>query len=198
MRHLSSLSILALCCLLAACDDHSDDHSITAVNSGGHVTVVNSDIGSLSHGGIHLGNGEVTVHANGAPDAIISANGDLRIDQHPVAVDATQRDLLKSYFSHSMMVLTDGIATGKAGAAVGEDAAKSVLTRLASGDPDKIQQDIDAKVKPLKEAALKICDDLGNVKGSQDQLAASLSVFKPYGKVIAASDVEDCKNDKDD
>lgn len=198
MRHLSSMSALALCCLLAGCGDHSDDHSITVVHSNGRITVINSDVGGFSHGDIHLGHGDVTVHTSGAPDAIISANGDLRIEQRPVAVDAAQRELLKSYYGSAMMILTDGIATGKAGAAVGEEAAKSVLTRLASGSPDKIQQDIDAKVKPLKAAALKICDDVGNVKSSQDQLAATLPAFKPYGNVIAAGDVDDCKKDKDD
>lgn len=193
-----SVGIIALCGLLAACGDHSDDHSITAVHSDGRITVINSDIGGLSHGSIHLGNGDVTVRADNTPDAVITANGDLRIDQRDVAVDAAQREQLKSYYGNATMILTDGIATGKAGAAVGEEAAKSVLTRLASGNPDKIQQDIDAKVKPLKEAALKICSDLGNVKNSQDQLAATLPAFKPYGSVISSSDVDDCKKDKDD
>src|ERR1700739_4703099 len=95
-RQLSSLSVLALRCLLAACGDNSDNHSITVVHSGGRITVVNSDIDGLSHGNIHLGNADVTVHTNDAPDAVINANGDLRIDQHPVAVDAAQRELLKS------------------------------------------------------------------------------------------------------
>jgi len=168
------------------------------VHSGGHTSVINSNIGGLAHGSLHLGNGDVTVRADGAPDAVINANGDLQIDQHPVAVNDAQRTLLKSYYSNATMILNDGLATGKAGAAVGEEAAKSVLTRLASGSPDKIQQDIDAKVKPLKEAALKICADLGNVKSNQDQLAAMLPAFKPYGNVVGSDDVEDCKKDKDD
>jgi hypothetical protein len=187
MRH-SWIGIAALCCVLGACGDHS----------GGHITVINSNVGGFSNGSIHLGNGDVAVRANGAPDAVITANGDLRIDQHPIAVDATQRESLKAYYGNAMAILTDGIATGKAGAAVGEEAAKSVVTRLASGNPDKIQQDIDAKVKPLKEAVLKICDDVGNVKKNQDQLAATLPAFKPYGNVISGDDVEDCKKDNDD
>jgi hypothetical protein len=187
MRH-SWIGVAALCCLLAACGDHSD----------GHVTVINSTIGGLSNGSIHLGNGDVTVRMSHAPDAVITANGDLRIAQHPIAVDATQRQALKAYYGNAMAILTDGIATGKAGAVVGEEAAKSVVTRLASGNPDKIREDIDAKVKPLKEAALKICDDVGKVKQSQDQLAATLPAFKPYGNVISGDDVEDCKKDNDD
>jgi len=184
----SWIGIAALCCVLGACGDHS----------GGHITVINSNVGGFSNGSIHLGNGDVAVRANGAPDAVITANGDLRIDQHPIAVDATQRELLKAYYGNAMAILTDGIATGKAGAAIGEEAAKSVVTRLASGNPDKIQQDIDAKVKPLKEAVLKICNDVGSVKKNQDQLAATLPAFKPYGNVISGDDVEDCKKDNDD
>ncbi len=197
MRH-SWIGVAALCCLLGACGDHSDDHSLTIVHSDGHITVINSNIGGLSSGSIHLGNGDVTVRVSHAPDAVITANGDLSIAQHPIAVDPAQRETLKAYYGNAMAILTDGIATGKAGAAVGETAAKSVVTRLASGDPDKIQQDIDAKVKPLKEAALKICDDVGKVKQSQDQLAATLPAFKPYGNVVGSDDVEDCRKDNDD
>lgn len=198
MRLCLSLGTLALCALLSACSDHSDDHNVIVVHSGGHTSVINSNISGLAHGSLHLGNGDVTVRAEGAPDAVINANGDLQIDQHPVAVNDAQRTLLKSYYSNATMILNDGIATGKAGAAVGEEAAKSVLTRLASGSPDKIQQDIDAKVKPLKEAALKICTDLGNVKNNQDQLVATLPAFKPYGNVVGSDDVDDCRKDKDD
>jgi hypothetical protein len=118
MRYFPSLSLVALCGLIAACGDHSQDHSITVVHSDGHITVINSDVGGLSHGSIHLGNGDVTIRAQGAPDAIVTANGDLRIDQRPVAVDASQRGLLKAYYSSATLMLTDGIATGKAGAAV--------------------------------------------------------------------------------
>lgn len=199
MHRLSlSIGILALCGLLGACSDHSDDHNITVVNSGGHISVYHSNINGLSHGRIQLSNGNVTIRTDGAPDAVINAMGDLQIDQHPVAVNDAQRAWLKSYHDSATMILTDGLATGKAGAALGQEAAKSVLTNLANGNPDKIQQDIDAKTKPLKEAALKICVDLGNVKNSQDQLAATLPAFKPYEDVISSDDVDDCKKDKDD
>jgi hypothetical protein len=193
-----SIGIIALCGLLAACGDHSDDHNVTVVNSGGHISVYNSNINGLSHGRIQLSNGNVTIRTESAPDAVINANGDLQIDQHPVAINDAQRALLKSYHDNAMMILTDGLATGKAGAALGQEAAKSVLTNLANGNPDKIQQDIDAKTRPLKEAALKICTDLGDVKQNQDQLAAALPAFKPYGNVVGSDDVDDCKKDKDD
>jgi hypothetical protein len=197
-RAFLSISVIALCGVLAACGDHSDDRNITVMNSGGHISVVNSNITGLSHGRLHLGNGDVTIRADGAPDAVINADGSLQIDQHPIAINDAQRSLLKSYHDNTMLILTDGLATGKAGAALGEDAAKSVLTHLADGSPDKIQQDIDAKTKPLMAAALKICADLGNIKNSQDQLAASLAAFKPYADVVGSDDVEDCRKSKND
>jgi len=199
MHRLSSyVAVLALCSFLAACGDHSDDHNITVVNSGGHISVVNSNITGLSHGRLHLGNGDVTIRADGAPDAVINADGNLQVDQHPIAINDAQRALLKSYHDNAMLILTDGLATGKAGAALGEGAAKSVLTHLADGNPDKIQQDIDAKTKPLIAAALKICTDLGEVKNSQDQMAASLPAFKPYADVVSSDDVEGCRKNKND
>jgi hypothetical protein len=198
MHRLSAFaSAFALCGLLAACGDHSDDRSLTVVNANGHISVINSHINGLAHGQLQLANGDVIVRADGAPDAVINANGDLQIDQHSVAINDAQRALLKSYHDNATMILTDGIATGKAGAALGQEAAKSVLTNLANGNPDKIQQDIDAKTKPLKEAALKICTDLGNVKQNQDELVAALPAFKPYGNVVGSNDVDDCRKDKD-
>ena len=50
MRH-SWIGIVALSCLLGACGDHS----------GSHVTVIDSNVGGLSNGSIHLGNGDVSV-----------------------------------------------------------------------------------------------------------------------------------------
>ncbi|HUB89973.1 MAG TPA: hypothetical protein VMA74_09625 [Dyella sp.] len=188
-RAFLSLGLIALCGLVSACGDHSDDRNIT---------VINSNVLGLSHGRLHLSNGDVTVRTDDAPDAVISASGDLQIDQHPVAIDDAQRSLLKAYYNSAMLILTDGLATGKAGAALGRQVAKSVLTQLASGNPGKIQQDIDAKTKPLKEAALKICTDLGGVKNSQDQLAASLPAFKPYADVVSSDDVEGCRKNKND
>lgn len=193
------VGILALCSLLAACGDHSDDRDITVVNSGGHIRMINSNINGLFHGKLHFSNGDVIIRTDDTPgDAVINGNGDLQIDQHPVAINDAQRALLKSYHDSATMILTDGIATGKAGAALGQEAARSVLTNLASGNPDRIQQDIDAKTRLLKVAALKICTDLSNVKNNQDQLVATLPAFKPYGNVVGSGDANDCKKDRDD
>lgn len=190
--------IIVACCLLAACGDHSDQHSASGMQSNDHIISIDSDVTDLNNGSIRIGKGEVVVHANGAPDAVIDASGNLRIDQQPVTADATAQGLLKTYYENALTIRADAIATGKAGVAVGEQAAKSVLTRLASGHPDQIQHDIDSKTKLVKEAAAKICQDLRSTKVSQDQLAAGLAAFKPYGTVVSDADISECEKDLHD
>lgn len=184
MKLASCLATLTLCGLLAACGDGSD----TPVT-------FSSDNTNMLNGHIRLSNGNVTLHAENAPDATITAIGDLQIGQQGVQVDAAARELLKSYYRNAMLIRTDGIATGKAGAAVGEAAAKSVVSNLASGNPDQIQRDVEAKAQGVKQAALKICEDLGNIQTAQDQLVAQLPAFKPYGNIVKGDNVSDCKND---
>jgi hypothetical protein len=181
MKCINYFGIVLLCGALAACSSSQGDLSGTS---------------SIVNGGIVLNHEEVTLHARNAPDAVINANGDLQIDQQAVQTSPAQRELLKSYYENAMMIRTDGIATGKAGAAVGAQAIKSVAKGLASGNTDQIQHDIDAKAKVVTDAAMKICQDLANIKTNQDQLATQLSAFKPYGNVIGGDDVSDCQKDQ--
>lgn len=191
----SSAIALALCCVLAGCGDHSSGRSITIIQSGGHITSIDSDESDLRHGSIQFAQDHVTIHTRQAPDAVIDANGDLQIDARAVTVDPASRDLLKTYYSSALTIRSDAIATGKAGVAVGEQAAKSVLKRLASGNPDAIQHDIDAKSALVKADAAKICQDLRSTKHSQDQLATSLPAFRPYGAVVGDDDITECNKD---
>jgi hypothetical protein len=187
MKYATTFALLTFCfcCLLTACGKPSDNIII-----GGRSGAVN----------IHLGldDGRVTLHAQDAPSATINANGDLQVNQQPVTTNAGERELLKSYYENAMMIRTDAIATGKAGAAVGVQALKSVADRLANGDPDQIKQDVDAKAQVVKAEAFKICRDLSNTKTAQDQLAAQLPAFKPYGNIISADSVSDCEKDQKD
>lgn len=187
------LGVALSSCMLAACGDHSGQHDVTVVASGDHVTVSRSlQLGDLVRGKLRLENGDVRIHVDGAPDATISADGRLQIGQQPIAVDAVQQQLLRQYYGNTSAIAADGLATGKAGAEVGEQAVKSVTTRLLSGEPDRIQQDIDAKARLVTAAAAKICQDLSKLQAVQDQLAAQLPAFKAYGGGVMASDVDDC------
>jgi hypothetical protein len=67
---------------------------------------------------------------------------------------------------------------------------------LASGDPDQIKQDVNAKTQIVKASVLKLCQDIGNTKTAQDQLSTQLSAFKPYANIISADDVNDCEKDQ--
>ena len=114
------------------------------------------------------------------PDAQISTEGDLRIGDSAVAVNPTQRALLKRYYSEVLTIRDDGIATGNQGAALGVHAIGTAFGNLVAGTPDKIDQDIDARSKTLEAAAQRLCSDLGQVKATQDEIAAQLPAFRPY------------------
>ena len=183
MNYAALLVTLAACSLLAACNGDSDSHSITH-DSGIH----------LSNGSIRAKDGQIIVRSPDSPDAMISDQGDLTINQQAVTVDPAVRDLLKSYYQNATAVRADGIATGKAGAEVGKQAVESVKQGLASGHPDQIGQEIEAKAQIVKEAAMKICQDLGGIQSAQDQLTVQLPAFKPYGHIVSSDDVSDCRN----
>lgn len=181
MKNALVFGLLTACLLIAACSDKSDND----------VIVINGST-DMANGHIRLSNDEVILRVSGSPDATINAGGDLQIDQEAVNINDAQRQLLKSYYQNAYAIRTDGIATGKAGAAVGAEAVKSVATRLASGDPDKIQQDVEAKAQVVKDAAKKICQDVGGIQTAQNQLVTQLPAFKPYGNIIGAGDAKDC------
>jgi hypothetical protein len=181
MNHANVFRMLALCGLLTACSHDNEGYSGARIH--------------LSHGGMHLGDGQITLYASNAPDAVITANGDLQISQQAVAVDPVARELLKTYYQNAMMIRTDGIATGKAGAAVGAQAVESVASGLANGHPEQIGQDVEAKAQQVTQSALKICQDLGAVQTAQNQIAVKLSAFQPYSHLVSMNDVSDCKND---
>ncbi|HTV86505.1 MAG TPA: hypothetical protein VME63_13970 [Dyella sp.] len=176
MNRAALLATVLLCGVIAACGNDADS--------------------DMLNGSIRLSHDQITLHAKDAPDAVIGANGDLTIDQQAIQTSPAERELLKRYYDNVLMIRTDGIATGKAGVAVGAQAMKSVAQGLANGNSDQIQQQIDAKTKAVTDAAMKICQDLANVKINQDQLVAQLPAFKPYANVISGSDVGDCRKDQ--
>lgn len=114
------------------------------------------------------------------PDAHLGANGDLRIGNNAVAVNPSQRTLLKRYYSEVLAVRDDGIATGKQGAALGMHAVGSVMDNLVAGTPDKIDQDVNARGKIVEATAQRLCGDLVRLKATQGEVAAQLPAFRPY------------------
>jgi hypothetical protein len=180
MKYAVALGLFSTCLLISACSEQSGSHS-----GGAHVL----------NGSIQLGNGQITLHTWSAPVATISANGDLQVEQQTVMVDPAARELLKSYYASAQSIHVDSVATDKAGEAMGDQIAQSIKTQLANGHPEQIGKDVEAQTKPLVQAALKICQDMSDIKATQDQLVNQLPAFKPYGNIVGANDISDCKSD---
>ena len=125
----------------------------------------------------------VAIHARGAADAILAVDGSLRIDGKTVATTKPQQALLAAYYRDIDAVRRDAIATGAAGIATAGTAIVSVVSGLASGDPDSIGARVDAKAAKVEVAATRICTDLANLQVRQQALAAQLEAFRPYALI---------------
>ena len=174
--HSSSLA-LCMAALLCACSPGT-----TVVSDGGRVT---SDGKSI------------TLRADGQPNARISATGDLTIDGKPVAVNASQRALLRSYHDEMNAMTADGIAIGKKGAAMAGTAVTEVIKSAINGNGDQIDAKMEAEARKIEQQALQLCKRLATIKASQDALATQLPAFKPYA-TIDIKDVNDCGSDQSD
>lgn len=181
MSYRRVIGLLAMTALIAACGKESGNTNVASFRSGSVVT-----------GDITLRKDEVTLHTPGAPEALINAAGDLSIDQQPTPINAAQRALLQDYYRNVLAVNEHGIAAGMAGAVVAGQAIKSVVQGVASGNTDNIDKEIHAKSQKVTQSAVKICQDLANIKAAQDSLAGQLAAFKPYAGIVEASSISDC------
>lgn len=141
---------------------------------------------------ISIHSGSIAVHAPNRPDADISAAGDLSIAGKSVTVSPTQRDLLKHYYATALTLRDHGIATGEAGAAVAGKALSSVAAGLASGNTDKIDAEVNASAAKVTAKAALICDDLAEIRSTQQTLAGQLEVMRPYA-LIKADEADRCR-----
>ncbi|MEO7326628.1 MAG: hypothetical protein ABIW82_17540 [Dokdonella sp.] len=170
----SNLTVpFALAMLLAACGNNEKNGSFT------HFSVVDE-----SH---------VAIHARGVADAILASDGSLRIDSKAIAMTPAQQTLLEAYYRGVETLRHDAIATGAAGIATAGTAIVSVVSGLASGDPDSIGPKVDAKAAKVEAAATKLCADLAELRKQQEVIVAQLEAFRPYG-LIDESDADDCKS----
>jgi hypothetical protein len=136
--------------------------------------------------------GSIAVHSSGRADADITAAGDLSIAGNNVAVNDTQRDLFKHYYTTALAIRDHGIATGEAGAAVAGKALSSVASGLASGDTSKIDSEVNASADKVEAKAALICTDLADLRSTQETLAGQLPAFQPYAQ-IKANEADDCR-----
>lgn len=171
MNYQRKIALLALCAVLAACDMPDT---------------------TMANGGITLRDNVVTLHADGAPDAILDSSGNLHIDGKPVTVTPVQHGLLMLYFQSVADVHQTGAEMGKVGAGMG---AKALKNSFDGKSKTEQQQDAQAGGNQLKTLGLKICQDQVNLKNVQDQLVAQLPAFKPYGGIVVGKSAADCAKD---
>lgn len=152
---------------------------------------------STDKGNVSLEGDNISLHADGQPNAAISPAGDLSIDGTVVAVNDAQRALLRSYRTELNAMTSDGIAVGKQGAALAGTAVTEAIKGAIRGDGEQIDKKIEAEARKIEQQALQLCKRLVTIKASQDALAEQLPAFKPYA-TIDGSDVDDCSSSRDD
>lgn len=168
--------------MLAGCNGHGD-----------HLTLVSTGHTSIDNGAIEVANDEVTLHPDHAAPAAIGGNGDFTVDGKPVDITPAQRALLVQYYIGAIGVREHGLETGKAGAAIAGEAVKGVVSSIAGSSDKSASANARAQGEKVKQAAMKICDDLASIRDAQDQLINQLPAFKPYGSLITADSVDECR-----
>lgn len=175
--YLLPMMIMSAACLTGC--NHND-------NGGNFNTITNY---------ISIHHGSIAVHAPGRADANITAAGDLSIADKSVPVTPAQRDLLKHYYGDAMAMRDHGLATGKAGIDTANTALRSVASGLASGNTDKIDSEVNASAAKVEAQANLICNDLADLRSTQETLAGQLPAFQPYA-LIKANEADDCHGRK--
>lgn len=180
LHHLASLLLLPA--LLLGCSSNND-HDLVIVRQGG-----------IS---IDFEDGAVLLHAANQPDGRITSDGDFSIDRKSITLTPPQRDLFKQYYGDAGKIRDEGIATGKAGAAMAGHAIGDVVSGLAHGDPDKIGPTIEARASKITAKASQICDTLEQMRTVQDAISGQLAAFRPYA-TLNADKVAQCKKGLDE
>ncbi|RDZ28395.1 DUF2884 family protein [Lysobacter silvisoli] len=169
----------ALCVSLSACiiQTDSDDNTV--------------QINSLGH--LQLGDGRITLH-NGKSKAVIDAKGELSIDGKAVALTPQQRVQTQLLYANAIGIRDDGLAMGKAGAAIAGKAVGAAVQGVLSGDHDgnDIEKKVEAETAKLEEQAQKMCNRLTEMRRAQDSLVATLPAFQPFAQFKQDAE-EDCK-----
>lgn len=134
----------------------------------------------------------VKLDATGHPRAEISAKGDFIVGGKAVPVNDQQRVLLVAYHRALGGIADAGIATGKEGAKLAGKAVGAAVRGIFSGNPDQIDQQMEAEAKKVEAEAMKICDHLPGLYKAQQDLAAALPAFQPYAS-MEPDDVTECR-----
>ena len=186
MSRIRLVPLLLAATVLGACSGHGDHLNLDVISAGNT---------SIDNGAITVADGIVTLHPDHAPSATIDSAGDFTVDGKQVTITPPQRALLVQYYAGAMAVRQHGEETGKAGTAIAGDSLKNAVSGLAGGDTKSAADKVQAQADKVKQAALKICDDLEQIRVAQNQLVGQLSAFKPYDQLVTTESVGECRKD---
>jgi hypothetical protein len=169
---------LSVALMLAACSKNGDADGDTSTSSA-------------------LWGQNLKLNTPGHPKAEVSAKGDFIVDGKPVPVTDSQRALLVAYHRELGGIADAGIATGKEGAKLAGKAVGAAVRGIFSGDPDRIDREMEAESKKVEAEAMKICDRLPGLYKAQQDLAAALPAFQPYAG-MDPDDIQECRSSHDE
>jgi len=130
------------------------------------------------------------------PKAEITPQGDLLIDGHKIEANAQQHALLMQYRKQIEGIASAGMDIGVQGAELGVKAATEAIKGIFSGNPDDVEQRVEAEAEQIKLSARKLCDQLPAMLDTQTALAATMPEFRPYA-TMDQEDIDDCYDDED-
>nr|MDA3914381.1 hypothetical protein [Oleiagrimonas sp.] len=139
----------------------------------------------------------ITLQADdkGVPVAEITPHSDLLIGHRPVRLTAHQHTLVRRYRQQAVHIALKGIEIGRQGADIGLHAAwPAAMMALFGASDDSIEQRVQKKLAPIHMAAAKLCDALPALMSTEQQLAASLSAFRPYA-TLTPEKIDQCRSD---
>jgi hypothetical protein len=130
----------------------------------------------------------------GLPKAEITPQGDLLIEGRKIDASPEQHALLFQYRKHIEGIASAGMDMGAAGAELGVKAATEALKGVFSGNPDGIEQRIEAEAEKIKVSSMKLCERLPAMLDTQTRLAAAMPEFRPYA-TMDQSDIDECHDE---
>ncbi|MEZ0470229.1 DUF2884 family protein [Luteimonas salinilitoris] len=146
---------------------------------------------------IRLGGDGLTVELRNADGdrALIGADGTLAVDGKDVAVTPAQAALLREYHGELAQLREAALAIAGQGAALGGKAVSEAIKGILKGDPDGIEQRVDAEAEKIEQEAEKIEARAEALKLTQRRLAQELpqlrSLLPGDFDPIAAATVDD-------
>src|SRR5581483_10229951 len=126
----------------------------------------------ISENGIDLRGDRVLIDSPDAPDAEISPGGGLHVGDRSIAVAEKDRILLERYNRRVRRITDRAIDVGIDGAQLGISALAAAVVAVVTGDHTRVEESVRPDADALRDKALRICRDVEELIGLQDQLAA--------------------------